>query len=398
MTMRNLARVGATGLLAAGTLALAAAPALAAGVDFGLSLKGTTIAVGASSKPATVSFTNNGTSKPKQVGVLFDATKLDDSKVKLDLGDCTFTDGIADCVLDGSAVPGPGESADLDIPLIKQTGATGAAGKLTVTVEVDGDTNKANNSKTVTVTVGGSGVDLRVLAPDVTSVDTDGEFTGKAIPPGGSSVVEGYVANHGDKIATGFKVAFQLPKDVAFAEKFNDCEYSSDGRSVACEFAGFPLLPADLDTDSDEGVSALLVDFPVTVSKDAKGPVSLKGGSFTSTALGQQDVTDGRALAKRAAPTLPAMATALTAAEADKLDVDATDNTDDFAVLVAAPAAPAGGQGGGSGDENGGGLPVTGPVAASVGGAGLAVVVVGGMLFLAARRRRIVLVTPGDEK
>ena len=393
MTMRNLARVGATGLLAAGTLALAAAPAFAADVDFGLSLKGTTIAVGASSKPATVGFTNNGTSTPKEVGVLFDATELDESKVKVDLGDCTFTDGIAECVLDGSAIPGPGETADLDIPLIKQTGATGAAGKLTVTIKVDGDTNKANDSKTVDVTVGGSGVDLRVLAPDVTAVDADGEFTGKAIPPGGSSVVEGYLANHGDTVATGFKVTFSLPKDVVFAEQFEDCDYSSDKRTVTCT-ADVPLIPVDVDTDSDKGISALVIDFPVTVSKDAKGPVSLKGGSFAAAATGQES-GDVRSLAKRAAPALPAMATALTAAEADKLDVDATDNTDDFAVLV---AGPAGGQGGGSGDEDGGGLPVTGPVAASVGGAGLAVIVVGAMLFFSARRRRIVLVTPGDEK
>ena len=396
MTMRNLARVGATGLLAAGTLALAAAPAFAADVDFGLSLKGTTIAVGASGKPATLTFTNNGTSKPKEVGVLFDATKLDDSKVKLDLGDCTLTDGIADCVIDGSAIPGPGESSDLDLPLIKQTGATGAAGKLTVTLKVDGDTNKANDSKTVDVTVGGSGVDLRVLAPDVTAVDGDGEFTGKAIPPGGSSVVEGYVANHGDKIATGFTFTLVLPKDVSFAEKFDGCDYSANGLSATCDLSTTALIPADLDTDESDGISAVAFHLPVTVSKDAKGPVSLSGGSFAATAVGQQDVPDLRSLAKKAAPKLPAMATALTAAQADEFDVDATDNSDGFAVLV---AGPSNGQGGGSGDgEDGGGLPVTGPVAGTIGGAGLAVIVAGAVLFFSARRRRVVLVTPGDEK
>ena len=72
MTIRNLARVSATGLLAAGVLGLAATPALAADeVDFGLELKGTTIALEAGGKPATVNITNHGTTKPEQVSVLF---------------------------------------------------------------------------------------------------------------------------------------------------------------------------------------------------------------------------------------------------------------------------------------------------------------------------------------
>jgi hypothetical protein len=396
MTMRNLARVGATGLLAAGTLALAAGPAFAADVDFGLNLKGTTIAVGASSKPATISFTNYGTSTPSEVEVLFDATELDDSKVKIDLGECTFEDGIADCVIDASAIPGPGETSDLDVPLVKQAGATGAAGKLTVTVLVEGDTNEANNSKTVDVTVGGSGVDLRVVAPDVTEVDDSGDFTGKAIPPGGSSLVEGYIANHGDMVARGLKVQLSLPKDVTFTEEqFSGCDYSADHRSVDCELPGYPLIPSDLDTSPTKENSALMVLFPVTVSKDAKGPVALKGGVLTAAAISQQDVPDVSILAKEAAPTLPEMAKTLTAAEIAELDVDASDNTDDFAVLVAGQTG--GSHGGGSGPDDDG-LPITGPVAASVGGAGLAVIVAGAMMFLAARRRRIVLVTPDDEK
>jgi LPXTG-motif cell wall-anchored protein len=89
---------------------------------------------------------------------------------------------------------------------------------------------------------------------------------------------------------------------------------------------------------------------------------------------------------------LPDFARKLTAAEVVKLDVDASDNTDGFAVLV---AGPAGGTGGGGEDPS---LPLTGPVAASVAGAGAVALALGTFLFVSARRRRIVLVTPADGK
>ena len=47
MTLRNLARAGAVGLLASGALAVAATPALAAGAaDLAVSAKGFTISAG----------------------------------------------------------------------------------------------------------------------------------------------------------------------------------------------------------------------------------------------------------------------------------------------------------------------------------------------------------------
>ena len=69
MTMRNLARASVAGLLTAGGLGFAATPALAADVDFGVGLKGTTIAADADGKPATLNITNHGTSKPAEVGI-----------------------------------------------------------------------------------------------------------------------------------------------------------------------------------------------------------------------------------------------------------------------------------------------------------------------------------------
>lgn len=71
---------------------------------------------------------------------------------------------------------------------------------------------------------------------------------------------------------------------------------------------------------------------------------------------------------------LPANAVAVPAA-----DVDVSDNQDGFAVLVAAFPKDDGG--------GGGGLPVTGPQAGLITGAGLAMLTVGGILLLLARRR-----------
>src|SRR4029453_3174458 len=195
MSFRNLTRVSATGLLALGALALGAPPALPADVDFGLNLTGTTIAADASGKFGSVSVTNHGASQPEAVDVLFDVTELAEYKVE-------FYSGMY---------------AYLAVALFKQDGDTGAAGKLTVTVVVEGDTNEANDSKTVDVTVGGSGVDLTVIAPDVTGINFEGEPTGKGVKPGDISVVFGFVFNQGDKIADGLKIKVTLPEQTTFA-------------------------------------------------------------------------------------------------------------------------------------------------------------------------------------
>jgi hypothetical protein len=278
------------------------------------------------------------------------------------------------------------------IPLVKQAGATGAAGQLTITVVVAGDTNKANDSKTVDVSVGGHGVDLGVVVPDVTLLDTDEIPTGKPIPPGGSSAVQGIIINQGDATATGLHVTVALPKDVTFPDS-EGCTLSADKRAVDCVADDLPLTPA-VDEPSGDDTSVVAFIFPVTVSADAQGPVTLTGGEATVAATGQETLPEpaARKLARKAA--LPKGFQRLTAAEAAAaVEVDPSDNTDGFSVLV---AAKPGGSTGGSGGE-GGGLPVTGPVAASVAGAGAAVIAIGAVLFVATRRRRVVLVTPADE-
>jgi hypothetical protein len=390
MTFRNLARVSATGLLAAGVLALAATPALAADVDFGLDLKGSTIALGAEGKPATVSFTNHGTTKPAEVGVRFDATELDDSKVELDLGECTVEDGIADCIIDEGSIPGPGETSDLDVPLVKKAGATGSAGKLTVTVLVEGDANEANDSKTVDVTITGSGGDLRVLAYDVTKVDAENQPTGQPLQPGETSWAYAYVANHGDRATEGIKLDLKLPEDVTFAEEEGGCEYNPAKNAATCTAEGYVLQPFDSDETPNKENSTGTIAFQVQVSEDAVGPATLEGGNWTVSALGL--VPDNARLARKAAPAAPEFMKPGCGDKEDEVEIDATDNSDGFVALL---AGPAGGSGGGEEEP---GLPVTGPVAASVAGAGAAVLALGVVLFVVSRRRRVVLVTPGDER
>jgi hypothetical protein len=394
MTFRHIARVGAAGLFAAGILAAAAVPAYAAAVDFGVAFKGKTIAADASGKLGFVTIANEGSGTPAKVNVLFDVTKLDQDKVTVpDLGDCTLAAGVYDCAVPAEAIPGPGGSTDIPVPLVRQTGATGAAGQLTVSVVVAGDTNKANDSTTVDVSVGGHGVDLGLVVPDVTLLDADGDLTGKPIPPGGSSEVQGLIINWGDTTSTGLHVTLALPKDVTFPD-VEGCTVSADRRSVDCVADDVPLTPVDQESGGDDVTSLVIFAFPVTVSADAAGPVTLTGGEATVAATGQESLPEpaARKLARKA--VLPKGFHRLTAADAAAaVEVDPSDNTDGFAVLV---AGKPGGSTGGSGGE-GGGLPVTGPVAASVAGAGAAVIAIGAVLFVATRRRRVVLVTPADE-
>jgi hypothetical protein len=389
MTIRNLARISATGLLAAGALAAAATPALAAEIDFGVNLKGTTIALGTSEKPATVSVANNGAAKPETVGILFDVRQLND-KVSLNLGDpddpdsCKVENGVATCEVPADLIPGPNQTADLDIPLkVADKAARGSAGKLTVTVVVDGDTVKSNNSTSAEVVLSEkSGVDLRVLADDVTVAGTDGNLTGKPLEPGQHSYSLGYIANHGDTPATNLEFTTKLPKDVTFAGKEEGCEYNSAMTTATCEGGEFVLLP-------DSYVRFAL---EVVVSAKAKGPATLGGGLLT--AAGKPVLAAKKARAANVSE-LPSFAKVVTKEQIAEFDVDASDNADGFVALLGGPAT---GGGGGDSDSDDPSLPVTGPVAASAAGAGVLALGVGAFLFISARRRRISFAAPSDNE
>jgi hypothetical protein len=397
MTMRSVARVSAAILLTAGALTLTAAPALAADVDFGVDIKGTTLALGANAKQSPVTISNHGSTKPSEVKIKVSVDADLRGKAEVELGGnygrfCGEPDdqGRAECLLNESIIPAPGGSVDLYAYIRRSDPATGKAGQLTVSVEVAGDSNTENDSDTVDVTFAeNKGVDLTVFADDVTLYDVDEHHTGKPIPPGGKSVAEAFVYNFGDQTAGGFTAAGKLPAGVTFADRKADgCDFSADRRSVRCEVQAdqLPLPPR----------TGAVVQLDVVVARDAKGPATLRDGSWTFEALGAVDPDRARIAATQ---PLPDHVAKVSAAEIADLDIDPSDNVDGFAVIV---AGPAGGSGGGTGGDTGGddepGLPVTGPVAGGIAGAGGAVLIAGAVMFVMSRRRRVVLVTPGDGK
>jgi hypothetical protein len=319
----------------------------------------------------------------------FDLADLDLSKVELDLDACDQFDDEIRCGLQDEFIPGPGATVDLDLPFVRKDGATGAAGSLTVTLEVAGDTNPKNDTVSADVSVGGSGVDLTVVAEDVYAIDDAGKVTDEPLAPGEVSALVGHVLNQGDMTAAGVKIAVKLPEHAAFAEELEGCTYGADRRTATCSYDDLDLIPADLDGSGEFLVSGKDFFLMVRVDDDAPAGAVLKDGLFTAKALDSvpADAASVKALRKKPAK-LPANVRALTVSAVS--DVDDSDNSDEFAVFVAPEES--GGSGGG------GGLPVTGPQAAVLGGGGLAVAVAGALLFLSARRRRVVLVTPGDER
>jgi LPXTG-motif cell wall-anchored protein len=396
MTLRTVARACATGLLAACALTFVATPALAADTDLGIDIKGSTLALGIKSKPVTITVANHGITKPSAVTIRVETDVHLGDKAVVDLGGqgdngCTLdAQGRADCVVDRSVIPAPGGSIDLSAVIRKvEAGVTGKAGKLTMTLVVEGDSNQKNDSDTVDISLAGTkGVDLTVVAEDVTLLKPSGWYSGKPIPAGGKSIATASVFNYGDQIAAGFSFVGTLPKGATFTTlDAEECDFSADQRTVHCALkASLLSLPPQ---------TGVLVEFEVVVARDVKGPVSLQGGSWTFVA--DKVVDTSEPIESRIATTqaLPDYVSIIDPAELARMDLDPSDNVDGFTVFV---AGPSGGTGGGTGDNGGdqGGLPVTGPIAGTVAGLGGAVLVGGAVVFMLARRRRVVLVTPRD--
>jgi hypothetical protein len=309
-------------------------------------------ALGADVKQAPVTISNHGSSKPSEVKIKIKVEADADlrGKAAVDLGGnagrfCELDDqGRAECLLDKSIIPAPGGSVGLYAFLRKAGPATGRAGKLTVSVEVAGDSAAENDSDTVDVTFSqNEGPDLTAFAEDVTLHDGD-VYTGKPIPAGGRSVALGFVYNFGDRTAGGFTALANLPEGVTFAgQKAGGCDFSADRRSVRCEVRADQLtLPPR---------TGAVVQLDVVVARDAKGPATLPDGSWTFVAREAVDPERARIAATR---PLPDHVFKVGPAEIARLDIDPSDNVDGFAVLV---AGPAGGTGDGNGDGSGTGGP-----------------------------------------
>jgi LPXTG-motif cell wall-anchored protein len=403
---RNLARVGASALLAVGALAAAGAPALAAPGDTDLQLKanGSTIAATASGKEGDISLINHGPNDAVGIKVVFDLTNLAADKVEFGVfgqnesaegcqpepGQQTFYCGVEPDLIKADS------DIDFGYTLIRKPGATGAAGSITISVEHAGkDAKPGNNSQTVNVAVGESGVDLSVFASDVYALDEAGEVTDTPLAPGQSAPVIVNMINFGDVTARNLTALARVPAGATFDQKaveqnpdqFPACVFSSDSRTAACALAGLTLVPRDEDTTvGDEFISGVSFMLPVTVSPKAKANVNLTGGLVA----GDGEALEGPSIAAKRKAKLPVGVKELPVG----VDVDPSDNSDEFTIFVG-EGAPDPGNGGGGG---GGGLPVTGAQAGLIGGIGGGAVIVGAALFFLSRRRRVVLVTPGDEK
>lgn len=405
---RDLARAGAATLLASGVLAALATPALAAApaaADLSLDVVGLTVAANASGKDSVATIRNLSKTNVA-TGVVFafslgnlDASKVDLSPVKGDK-DCKKQNAVGNITAGGPFIVcaagdvKPGENLDWPFQLVRKAGATGKAGVIGFSVVHDGaDPNEKNNTKALEVNVGGSGVDIQVVAPDVYA---DVKKDGVPVKPGTKTKLWVWAGNYGDQTAKGIAMTIKLPKGATLADPEPDCKFSADKTSATCNYANLTFLPADQDKDKNsekDGVSAGWFYFLIDVAKDAKAP-ALRGGVAAAKAVTQLAPEAARTSA--VAPTVPANFTLAAPVNAQAVtEVDARDNIDEFSVIVAKPAP--GGTGGGGKDKDPI-LPVTGVQAGLIGGGGLAVLVAGGVLFLAARRRRVVLVTPGDEK
>ncbi|MEU5727009.1 hypothetical protein ABZ783_35065 [Micromonospora sp. NPDC047738] len=400
MRMRAVRRAGVSSLaLFASATLLATSPAYAepGGADLELTTSATSVTAGDSVRELTTTVVNKGPADGSYWTLEYDLSGLDDSKVTVgasqQLG-CERSGEKLLCREEPGLAVGNSFLQKTPFALTPVVGKTGAAGSFTVTAVSDSDPDQANNSATVTVDVPAKGVDLVAVAEDVYQVTDDGELTDKPVAPGGSSFVLGAVGNVGDTIAKGLKVSVALPEHVTFAEAEPGCTYGTGNRTVTCDYEDVTLVPIDQDSGKDDDILSVVgIVFPVTVAKDAPGPVVLKGGKLTGVALATQTEVSPASVARSTNGKLPKGLKAQSAINVR--DANPADNTAEFRVHVGA-AGGSGSDGDGSGGS-GGGLPVTGVQAGLIGGIGAGVVALGAVLFLVTRRRRLVLTAPDDE-
>ena len=358
---RILARVGIGSITMLAAAAFASPAYADTTADLEVKFSGATSSPNTDAKFGTVSMINHGPSAASGITLTFDIGDLDSTKVELDTVGCDVNVDTVECALPPEFILINGADFDGAMLLTKKPGATGDAGKLTVTISHSGtDPVAANNTVTVNVTIADAGgPDLATLALDVYKQGTDpNEVAFQPIPPGGTSNLWVFVVNQGDVKANGVKISITLPQHVSFNEAEPDCTHTVGSSTTVCEYDTVVL-----DTNgTDESLGFFF--FPVKVAADAPGPVALTGGVVTAEAMGEP-VEVPSASPRNFTRTAPK----------GFVDVDPTDNTDEFTVFVAGPT--------------GNGLPQTGVKVGLIAGAGSAVLALGVVLVLAARRRRV---------
>ncbi|MFD6753575.1 hypothetical protein [Micromonospora gifhornensis] len=392
---RWLLRAAAATLLLLTGLAVPASPASAVEPDakFTFDLSSTTVSLGTLKKKISLRMTNLTDEAPNvisfSVGGFGPEWYFPD--VRGLMATVEWAGGTGECDGDWGAwgchiylgeyphfVPAPGGTVEIPLLITVSTntkepfeGEFGVSAGMSWT-----ENNPAEISKRFTFNVVDSPeADLSVIAWDVDqSVPIHAGPIGPdphgPLNPGEAGGLQYLVANHGRKAVSGLKVTIRLPKGVTFIYQDESCVIDSDGRTAVCTYDRLALVPPEEENHNEQRYSAVELTMVIEVPADTKAPVTLKDGLVQVEGLTER--ADARSAAKRT--RLPANAVAVPAA-----DVDVSDNQDGFAVVVAAFPKDDGG--------GGGGLPVTGPRAGLITGAGLAMLAVGGILLLLARRR-----------
>ncbi|GGM51003.1 hypothetical protein GCM10011608_39870 [Micromonospora sonchi] len=389
---RWLSRTVATALLLLAGMAIPASPAAAVDTDpkFKFDLTGTTVSLGVKKKRIYLAITNLTDETPVALQFHVWPTELAWEKATVEwpeeggIGEC---DGEPDrfyCHISSGMfpelLPTPGGTVKIPLDIHVREKHEPYEGRFEVQVDTAWDDDEPGKwieeRKWLTLNVvDDPEADLSVMAPDVKQsvrIGADGrlEATGP-LNPGETGAVRYRIVNQGRKAVSGVKVTLRLPDGVSFTQPPKECVIDNVGRSAVCTYDTLALVPVDQDTNPKDGIhSAVELHNLVTVPATTKAPITLQGGVVQVEGLTEQ--VDAQSVLKRT--ELPANAVAVPAA-----DVDASDNQDGFAIVVAAPRS--------DDDGGGGGLPVTGPPAGLITGAGLAMLAGGGIMLLLARRR-----------
>jgi uncharacterized repeat protein (TIGR01451 family) len=371
--MRRLLFGAVSAFLVATSLSLFSAPARADDDEQKVTLElssGTVLAGG--SKQVTFTVTNISDDELIDPRLGFGQTSWDPEKVNYPLDDEVCHPGTwmeIECTLSPNPLP-PGRSATFTTTFEAVDGAApGPAGYLRAMVLFDMGGRDPGETTAFPLTIeAGPGPDLFAYAADVPP-------TG-ALEPGQTAPLLSAFANQGNVPATDITLTATLPAGAHFVAGqpgFEPCEFAE--RRVTCAFGDEVLTSAD---------GLIPIFFPVQLNDDAKRGVNLKGGKVEIT--GTAVTEDQQMAARKVAPSFPK---GIAVAAAVLNDVDLKDNDDRFTVVVAKALKDNGGAGGGVGDDDGGPtLPITGPVATSAAGTGVALVAIGVLLLVATRRHR----------
>ncbi len=375
MTRRILTRIAAITLLASGTVAFAATPALAAEVDLGLDVRTATDGVVTT---AVVTVTNHGTTKPGGMSLTLDTSAIDKSRATVVAPQgCAASDTGFTCAYPALNVPGPGESSVQKVVFWGPTGAAPAgSADLRATVTAAADADETNNSRTVPVAMPPQRRPILQIG-EIDRAEDGKFFTDKPIPPGGKSVAFIDVINRGAVSVTGVRSVAKLPEGVRFITAgLDNCELSADKRTATCVWDDNTLIPWLLDETIDGFPSSTRLRLPVEVDKDVPGPAELGGGEWTVSSVATADPE----LDSSARSTLGTKAPTQNSAAPEPLE-----HVEFTVPIGAAPTSAEPSDGGASDDPS---LPITGPGAATMAGTGAALVGLGVFLLLALRRRR----------